>query len=144
MYVDFASWTYGLLGGVLVGLAGLGLLLCNGQIFGVSGILGGVLRGVSGAGWRLSVLAGLLVGGALSYAVAPASLAVTVERSLAISLLAGVLVGVGTQLGSGCTSGHGVCGIGRLSPRSIVATVAFTLVGMATVAALRLLAGGVS
>lgn len=126
-------------GGVLIGLAATLLLLLNGRIAGISGILGGALTGPGGErGWRLAFLAGLAVGGA---GAALAGMTGPLERfgyPVGLLIAAGLLVGFGSRLGSGCTSGHGVCGIARLSLRSIVATVAFTLAGIVTVALLRL------
>jgi uncharacterized membrane protein YedE/YeeE len=133
-----------LLGGVLIGLASSALLLFNGRIAGISGILGGALRPVAGEwGWRWWFVAGLLTGGLAVYAVAPGAFAIAVHRSWPLLLAGGVLVGFGARLGSGCTSGHGVCGLSRGSARSWVATAVFTAAGMVTVFVLNhLLAGG--
>jgi uncharacterized membrane protein YedE/YeeE len=120
-----------LLGGALIGLAAALLLLADGRIAGISGILGGLLQGK--AGWRLSFFSGLLLAGLCGAVASPTSLGRS-PHSLAVLALAGVLVGVGTHFARGCTSGHGVCGIGRFSPRSIAATLAFMLTGIATVA----------
>jgi uncharacterized membrane protein YedE/YeeE len=129
-------------GGVLIGLAATVLMLLNGRIAGISGILGGAFTG-RGAdrGWRIAFLAGLFAGGLLA---AAAGMTGSLERTgypLGLLIVAGLLVGFGSRLGSGCTSGHGVCGIARLSTRSIVATVVFTAAGMVTVAMLRLATG---
>ncbi len=124
----------GLVGGLLIGLAAALLLLLNGRISGISGIVGGLLapRG-SDAGWRLAFVAGLLLG-ALGFALAAGGAAlVEVQASVPVLVVAGLLVGFGTRLGSGCTSGHGLCGIARLSKRSIVATSVFFGVAMLTV-----------
>ena len=127
----------GLIGGLLIGLAAALLLLLNGRISGVTGIVGGLLvpnpKG-SEAGWRTAFVAGLLLG-ALAYAVATGGGAafVSVQASLPVLVVAGLLVGFGARLGSGCTSGHGLCGIARLSRRSIVATAVFFGVAMLTV-----------
>jgi uncharacterized membrane protein YedE/YeeE len=124
----------GLVGGLLIGLAAALLLLLNGRISGISGIVGGLLapRG-SDAGWRLAFVAGLLLG-ALGFALATGGAAlVSVQASVPVLVVAGLLVGFGTRLGSGCTSGHGLCGIARLSKRSIVATSVFFGVAMLTV-----------
>ena len=133
-----------LAGGVLIGLAGAILLLFNGRIAGVAGILAGVLK--PGAGewsWRAAFVAGLLAGGLAIYLAAPGAMAMEVQRAWPVLIAGGVLVGFGARLGSGCTSGHGVCGLSRLSPRSWVATGAFTLTGMVTVYVLEhLLVGG--
>jgi uncharacterized membrane protein YedE/YeeE len=129
-------------GGMLIGLAATVLLLLNGRIAGISGILGGAFTGPGAdRGWRIAFLAGLLAGGLLA---AAAGMTGSLERTgypLGLLIMAGLLVGFGSRLGSGCTSGHGVCGIARLSTRSIVATVVFTAVGMVTVAMLRLATG---
>lgn len=129
-----------ILGGVLIGLAGALLLAANGRIAGISGILSGVLgRASGGRAWRVAFLAGLLFGGFALSAFAPAALDGVSIRSPGVTLVAGLLVGVGTQLGGGCTSGHGVCGIGRGSPRSIVATITFIATGMVVVTVVRTL-----
>jgi uncharacterized membrane protein YedE/YeeE len=131
-WVNFTPWT-ALAGGLLIGLAAALLVLFNGRIAGISGILGGLLRPVRGdAGWRLAFLAGL-IGAPVLYGLAAALPAVTVEAGTGTLVAAGLLVGVGTRYGSGCTSGHGVCGISRASPRSLVATAAFMLAGFVTV-----------
>jgi uncharacterized membrane protein YedE/YeeE len=124
----------GLAGGLLIGLAAALLLLLNGRIGGVSGIVGGLLvRKGSEAGWRAAFVAGLLLG-ALAYVLATGdALAVRMQASLPVLAAAGLLVGFGTRLGSGCTSGHGVCGVARLSKRSIAATAVFCGVAILTV-----------
>jgi uncharacterized membrane protein YedE/YeeE len=124
----------GLVGGLLIGLAATLLLLLNGQLSGISGIVGGlVVPKDSDAGWRVAFVVGLLVG-ALAYVVATGgALLLEMQASLPVLVAAGLLVGFGTRLGSGCTSGHGVCGIARLSRRSIVATSVFFVVAMLTV-----------
>jgi hypothetical protein len=132
-----------LLGGVLIGLATAALLLFNGRIAGISGIVGGLLKPVAEEwSWRAWFLAGLLVGGFLVYAVAPGAFAIEVHRSWPVLVLGGVLVGFGARLGSGCTSGHGVCGLSRLSARSWVATAVFTATGALTVYVLNHLLAG--
>jgi uncharacterized membrane protein YedE/YeeE len=131
-WTHFTPWT-SLAGGLLIGVAAAMLVLLNGRVAGVSGILGGLLSPRPGEiGWRFAFVGGLLVAPALMRLVAalPAS---RIEAGFATLVVAGLAVGVGTSYGSGCTSGHGVCGISRLSPRSVVATVAFMLAGMATV-----------
>ena len=116
----------GLLGGVLIGLASAGLLLADGKIAGISGILGRSLFPVSGdLGWRLAFLAGLPLGAWLTAQVSPAATEFAITGNTLCLVGGGLLVGFGTQLGSGCTSGHGVCGLARGSRRSIVATVTF-------------------
>lgn len=131
-----------LLGGTLIGISASLLLLLKGRVFGVSGILAGVLIPRKGdTAWRAAALLGLLVAGMLIQRVAPSLLVGTTSGSSLRYILAGLLVGFGTQLGSGCTSGHGVCGISRMSPRSLVATLTFMLVGMLIVAVIRSVGG---
>ncbi len=122
-----------LLGGSLIGLAATIALLTHGRVAGISGTLGRVLDGDGGRGFRLPFILALIAVGALAAQVVPASFGAPV-RGTALLAVAGVLVGVGTTLGNGCTSGHGVCGISRLSARSIVATMTFMLTGAITVA----------
>ena len=124
----------GLIGGLLIGLAAALLLLLNGRLSGISGIVGGlVVPKDSDAGWRMAFVAGLLVG-ALAYLLATGdAVLVRMQASLPVLVLAGLLVGFGTRLGSGCTSGHGVCGLARLSKRSIAATGVFFGVAILTV-----------
>jgi uncharacterized membrane protein YedE/YeeE len=126
-----------LVGGALLGLAAGGLFLVAGRILGVSGILATSLLEVSTEGWRRWFVGGLVAGGAVALALAPSTFANTLDASPAIVLAAGVLAGYGSRLGSGCTSGHGVCGIPRLSPRSIVATTVFISAGALAVVAAR-------
>ena len=123
-----------LTGGVLIGISASMLLLFSGRIAGVSGIFGGMLfqQGKERA-WRLSFIAGLIAGGVLLYIINAEFFENSSGRGLLAVTIAGLLVGIGTRVGGGCTSGHGVCGIGRLSLRSIVATVTFVLAGMAIV-----------
>lgn len=133
------------LGGLLIGLAASLLLLFNGRIAGVSGVLGHALAPEDGErAWRLLFLAGLLAGGLVLAILHPAAFDGAAPRSLGPVILAGLLVGFGTRLGGGCTSGHGVCGIARLSPRSIAATVVFMAAGVATVFVARHVLGGLS
>jgi uncharacterized membrane protein YedE/YeeE len=124
----------GLIGGLLIGLAAALLLLLNGRISGISGIVGGLVAPKSSdAGWRIALVAGLLLG-AFAYALATGgAIPITMQASVPVLVAAGLLVGFGTRLGSGCTSGHGVCGIARLSKRSIVATSVFFGVALLTV-----------
>jgi hypothetical protein len=135
----------GLVGGALIGLAAAGLLLTDGRIAGISGILGRSLAPVRGdIAWRLAFLAGLPAGAALVallFSVSGARGALASEPGLVVA--GGLLVGVGTQLGNGCTSGHGVCGIARGSRRSIVATLTFMTTAALTVFVVRHLLGGV-
>jgi uncharacterized membrane protein YedE/YeeE len=130
-------------GGVLIGLAALLLALFNGRVAGISGILGGGLRApLDDLGWRLAFLAGLALAPQIYQSTVGVIEPVTVRSSSAILVLGGLLVGFGTRLGNGCTSGHGVCGIARLSPRSLAATAVFMLSAAATVFVLRHVIGG--
>lgn len=123
----------GFLGGVLIGAASLILLAFNGRIFGVSGIVSGILsRKGFERDWRIAAVLGLLSGGILLVNLHYPAFDTLPMRSFAQIALAGLLVGFGTRLGRGCTSGHGVCGVSRLSPRAIVATCIFMVTGMAT------------
>jgi uncharacterized membrane protein YedE/YeeE len=139
-WAHFTPWT-ALVGGLLLGLAAAMFVLLNGRVLGVSGILGGLLRPASGDRlWRVVFLAGLLLAPLVMAWVRPME-APRIEAGWALLIGAGLLVGWGTGLGSGCTSGHGVCGISRLSPRSMVATLVFMGAGMATVFVARHLVG---
>jgi uncharacterized membrane protein YedE/YeeE len=132
-----------LIGGVLIGAAAALLLVLNGRIAGISGILGGLLLPTSGeARWRLAFLAGMLAAPFLYRAAGGALPNVAIEASVPVLVVAGLMVGFGTCLGGGCTSGHGVCGIGRLSPRSLVATLVFMTTAVATVFIARHVMGG--
>jgi hypothetical protein len=124
----------GLLGGALIGSAAALLLAVHGRIAGISGILGGLItsRERSERSWRLAFLVGLITGPAL-YRLFYGALPLQLETDVPTLLAAGLLVGFGTRLGSGCTSGHGVCGLARLSPRSLMATITFMSLGIATV-----------
>ena len=123
-----------LAGGVLIGLSTVLLLLANGRIAGISGILGNLLAPtVREAGWRLAFLLGLVIAPLLYAALAGAVPPVAIASPTWLLIAGGLLVGFGTRLGGGCTSGHGVAGIARLSPRSIVATCVFVAAAMATV-----------
>ena len=127
-----------LAGGLLIGAAATLLLWLNGRIAGVSGILGRALSPQQGdVGWRVAFIAGLVAGGALGFALVPDSAPTAVVASPLLIALAGLLVGVGTSYGGGCTSGHGVCGLARRSARSLVATLVFMAAGVATVFVLR-------
>lgn len=128
----FTPWT-SLAGGILLGLASALFILVNGRILGISGIVGGLLRPAPGdSGWRLSFIAGLLVA-PLLFALLAAPMPVRIDAGWSTLILAGLLVGAGTRYGAGCTSGHGVCGLSRLSPRSLLATLMFMGAGFATV-----------
>lgn len=135
------DWLFGLLGGGLIGLAAALYLLLNGRIMGASGIVGGLVDGSGGfKSERLAFLAGLvLVPGGVVLLQGGASTHLT--GNFGVVILAGVLVGIGTRLANGCTSGHGVCGISRLSLRGIVATVFYLLAGGVTVVLARHLLG---
>lgn len=131
----------GLIGGLLIGASAALFLLLNGRIAGISGILGGALEQASADGaWRYAFLAGLVAAPAAWAAFVPVT--VEIEASTPLLIAAGLLVGFGTRLGSGCTSGHGVCGISRLSTRSIIATVTFMAFGFLTVFVMRHAIGG--
>ena len=139
MTIDWAAFTpwSALLGGVLIGLAAAMLVLLNGRIAGISGIVGGLLRPKPGdIGWRFAFIAGL-VSAAVIAAIVASPPAITIAAGYPLLIVAGFLVGIGTRYGAGCTSGHGVCGVSRLSPRSIVATLAFMGAGFATVYVIR-------
>lgn len=123
----------GTIGGALIGIAAVTLLALTGRIAGVSGILGGIVTGAArDRAWRAAFVAGLIAGAA-SYAAARGGLSLHLQADGALLAAAGLLVGIGTRLGSGCTSGHGVCGLARLSPRSLAATITFIAVAAATV-----------
>jgi uncharacterized membrane protein YedE/YeeE len=135
-------WVLALLGGALIGLSASLLLLFNGRVAGISTIAGGLLgRPSSETSWRVAFLFGLLLGGAVLAVRAPEVFGGGSKLPLPVLIAGGLLIGFGTRLGSGCTSGHGVCGIARGSTRSIAATVVFMLAGMAMVALARRLLG---
>ena len=131
-WTDFTPWT-ALGGGLLIGLAVALFVLFNGRIAGLSGIVGGLLRPAPGErGWRIAFLLGL-VAAPLVYTLAAPMLAMRIDAGTGTLIAAGLLVGVGTRYGAGCTSGHGVCGLARGSARSLAATLAFMGAGFATV-----------
>ncbi len=139
MTIDWANFTpwASLAGGMLIGLASAMFLIVNGRIAGISGILGGLLRPSRGdIGWRIAFLAGLIMA-PLVYGVFAALPSVQVDADNTMLIIAGLLVGLGTRYGSGCTSGHGVCGLARRSPRSMAATAAFMMAGFVIVFAVR-------
>ena len=133
---QFTPWT-SLAGGVLLGVASALFILLNGRVLGISGILGGLVKPRAGdAGWRIAFIAGLLVAPILWRLFAPPA-EFRIDASWAVLVIGGLLVGWGTRYGSGCTSGHGVCGLSRLSLRSLAATLAFMAAGFATVFVVR-------
>jgi len=134
---DFTPYS-GLFGGVLIGVAAVLLLLANGRIAGISGIVAGLLEPTfSDAAWRLMFIVGLWIGAIALILAKGAPFAVAIQGSMPLMVVAGFLVGFGTRMGGGCTSGHGVCGIARGSKRSIVATGVFIATAMATVYVVR-------
>ena len=136
---------YGLLGGLLIGLSAALLWLLNGRIAGITGIAAGMSAArPTELSWRVAFLGGLLIAGVGGAVLAPSVFGAEMTFSVERMLVAGLLVGVGTSLGGGCTSGHGVCGLGRFSKRSLVATVTFIGFGMLMVAATRAFLGAVS
>ena len=135
-WTHFTPWA-ALAGGVLLGLASALFVLLNGRILGISGIVGGLLRPRAGdMGWRLAFLLGMLVAPGLYWLVVGPTQP-RIDATSGMVVMAGLLVGVGTRYGSGCTSGHGVCGLSRMSPRSLVATLAFMGAGFVTVFLIR-------
>lgn len=132
-----------LAGGIIIGIASAIMLLYVGRIAGISGIFGGLLNAKKGdTAWRGMFISGLLAGGLILLAVYPDSLRIQVDRSLGAVIVAGLLVGIGSRLGSGCTSGHGVCGVGRVAPRSLVSVGVFMATGAATAIIVNHLLGG--
>jgi len=135
-WLHFTPWA-SLSGGILIGLATALLLLANGRVAGVSGILGGLLRPARGdVAWRVAFVLGLFVA-PIAWLAMRAMPPAQIDHSPALLALGGLLVGAGTRFGSGCTSGHGVCGIARLSPRSLLATACFMAAGFVTVFVVR-------
>ncbi len=135
-WINFTPWS-SLAGGLLIGLSTAIFLLFNGRIAGISGIVGGLLRPARGdIGWRIAFLLGLVCA-PLAYGLVAPLPVVQVDANLASLIVAGLLVGVGTRYGAGCTSGHGVSGLSRLSLRSMVATASFMLAGFLTVFVIR-------
>ena len=118
------------LGGVLIGGSASLMLLLEGRVTGISGIVGGLFTPKAGdVGWRVAFVVGMALAGVVAATLAPATLAAETNRGPAMLIVAGLLVGVGTRIGSGCTSGHGVCGLSRLSPRSLASVMTFMGVG---------------
>jgi uncharacterized membrane protein YedE/YeeE len=131
-WANFTPWS-SLTGGILIGIAAAMFILFNGRIAGISGILGGLLQPKRGdVVWRVAFIIGILLAPLVFSVFAPLP-SVRIDTSTAVLVIAGLLVGVGTRYGSGCTSGHGVCGLSRFSPRSLVATAAFMSAGFLTV-----------
>ncbi|TOL89444.1 YeeE/YedE family protein [Vibrio parahaemolyticus] len=123
-----------LFGGILLGISATILLLVNGKIAGISGIMNGIMSPKKGDySWRLLFAVGMIAGGLISVLMLGVAVPSTTNLSLGMVIAAGLLVGIGTRLGNGCTSGHGICGMGRLSKRSIVATCVFMAVAGLTV-----------
>ncbi len=137
-WINFTPWT-ALTGGILLGIASAAFILLNGRVLGISGIVGGLLAPRRGdIGWRLSFLLGLFLAPTALTLWAPGLIRTPrIDAGTLTLIAAGLLVGFGTRYGSGCTSGHGVCGLSRLSPRSLVATLAFMAAGFATVFVIR-------
>lgn len=142
--VDFPSWIRAGVGGAMIGTAAALLFALNGRIAGVSGVLGTLVldRPTGEAPWRALFLVGLVLGALLMSLLRPDLPASTLQTGWGGMIVAGLLVGFGTRMGSGCTSGHGVCGMARLSRRSILATMTFMAAGFATVFVLRHVIGG--
>ncbi len=135
-WTHFTPWA-SLAGGIMIGLAAAILILVNGRILGVSGIVGGLLRRPSpDMAWRALFILGML-SAPLLYALFVGSSETRIDAGWGTLVVAGLLVGVGTRYGAGCTSGHGVCGLSRLSPRSLVATATFMAAGFVTVFVMR-------
>ncbi len=129
------EWISALLGGVIIGIAVSLMLFLNGRVTGISGIINGAIAPAKGdTSWRVLFVVGLLLGGLTLKALSPAVFSSGLKTETWTTVVAGLLVGFGTILGSGCTSGHGVCGISRMSPRSVVATVVFIAAGVIAVA----------
>ncbi|CAM8671989.1 COG2391 Predicted transporter component [Comamonadaceae bacterium] len=132
----FTPWA-SLIGGLLLGLSASLFILVNGRILGISGIVGGLLTPRAGdTSWRLAFVLGLVIAPSV-YTLFAGPVLATVDAGWATLIVAGLLVGVGTRYGAGCTSGHGVCGLSRLSPRSLVATLSFMGAGFAVVFVIR-------
>lgn len=132
-----------LIGGILIGLSAVLLMALNGRVAGISGILANTMIGAPGdRAWRLLFIAGLIAGPLVIRLISGESLPFEITTNLILLISGGLLVGFGTRLGSGCTSGHGVCGLSRFSVRSLVAVITFIGVGMLAVALLRFAMGG--
>lgn len=137
---NFTPWS-ALAGGALIGTAAALFVLFNGRIAGITGIVGGLIKPkLRDIGWRLAFILGLIIS-PLIWQLFSSLPAIQIDASNALLAIAGLIVGISTRYGSGCTSGHGVCGISRLSPRSIIATLAFMATGFLTVYVMRHLVG---
>lgn len=135
MYIDWTNFTWwqSIAGGLLIGLASGLLLYLNGRIAGISGIVGGLLRPISGdTGWRIAFVLGLMLS-TFAFLIVSSLPISAIDADFKTLILSGLMVGFGTRYGSGCTSGHGVCGLSRGSIRSLVATATFIIAGMFTV-----------
>lgn len=133
-----SSWVNAVVGGALIGSAAAMLLVLNGRIAGITGITAGMFTmKPQESFWRVAFIVGLVLGGLVMARVMPSAFGVPVLRAAPLIIVAGLLVGVGTRMANGCTSGHGVCGIARLSPRSLTATATFMAAGAATVFVVR-------
>lgn len=142
MMIDWSHFTpwSAISGGVLLGIASALFILANGRILGISGIVGGLLPPKLGdAGWRIAFLAGMFAAPWVFLLIAPADFMSVprIQANTITTVIAGLLVGIGTRYASGCTSGHGVCGLSRLSPRSLIATLSFMGAGFGTVLIVR-------
>lgn len=127
----------GFIGGLMIGGGALLLLLCNGRIAGISGILGNLFTNARETGWRLGFVIGLIAAPFVWLMLTSGTYVIEITDSILLLVTGGLLVGFGTRMGSGCTSGHGVCGLGRASPRSITATLIFIGIAMVTVYVMR-------
>ncbi|MFT6088930.1 YeeE/YedE family protein [Sulfitobacter sp.] len=138
------EWIWGLIGGLIIGCGGAVYLLGNGRIMGASGIIGGLVDGTGRNAWveRVSFIAALILAPALLIYFSGRPAETNLTDNWVLIVVAGLLVGIGTRVGNGCTSGHGVCGISRLSPRGIVATLVYISAGAVMVVALRSMMGG--
>lgn len=137
------DWLFALLGGVLIGLSVTAMLWLNGRVTGISGIFNGLLSYKKGdMSWRAAFIGGLILGGFVVELLHPGAVSNVLDYGWGTAAVAGLFVGFGTVLGSGCTSGHGVCGMSRLSPRSTVATLTFMGLGVVTVYVFRHMMGG--
>lgn len=139
--VDF-SWSSALVGGALIGLAAGIMMLFNGRVAGISGIFANLLQPYSSTAWQWAFIIGLLISGLLSHwLISP--IQIDIKANTTMLVIAGLLVGFGTRLGNGCTSGHGVCGIARFSIRALIATLTFICSGIVTVYLLSLIGLGI-